>query len=66
MTGLFSHEGFDDHERVLHWTDRPSGLRATDDVGGVAAAVPGAQVVDPQTVLAVDADILRPALSAAC
>ena len=28
MTGVFSHPAFDDHERVLHWSDRASGLRA--------------------------------------
>ena len=28
MTGVFSHPAFDDHERVLHWADRASGLRA--------------------------------------
>ncbi len=28
MTGIFSHHAFDDHERVLHWADRASGLRA--------------------------------------
>jgi leucine dehydrogenase len=28
VTGVFSHPAFDDHERVLHWADRASGLRA--------------------------------------
>ena len=28
MTGVFSHPAFDDHERVLHWSDRATGLRA--------------------------------------
>jgi leucine dehydrogenase len=28
VTGVFSHPAFDDHERVLHWCDRVSGLRA--------------------------------------
>lgn len=28
MTGVFSHPAFDEHERVLHWADRASGLRA--------------------------------------
>ena len=28
MTGVFSHPAFDDHERVLHWADPASGLRA--------------------------------------
>jgi leucine dehydrogenase len=28
VTGLFAHDEYDDHERVLHWADRDSGLRA--------------------------------------
>jgi leucine dehydrogenase len=28
VTGVFSHPAFDDHERVLHWADPASGLRA--------------------------------------
>jgi leucine dehydrogenase len=28
VTGLFSHTHYDGHERVLHWADRASGLRA--------------------------------------
>jgi leucine dehydrogenase len=28
MTGVFSHDAFDGHERVLHWADGSSGLRA--------------------------------------
>ncbi len=28
MTGVFSHPAFDGHERVLHWSDRATGLRA--------------------------------------
>jgi leucine dehydrogenase len=28
VTGVFSHPAFDDHERVLHWADPESGLRA--------------------------------------
>jgi leucine dehydrogenase len=28
MTGVFSHAAFDGHERVLHWADERSGLRA--------------------------------------
>jgi len=28
VTGVFSHPAFDGHERVLHWSDRATGLRA--------------------------------------
>ncbi len=61
MTGVFSHQAFDDHERVLHWADRESGLRAIVAIHRVrnGRAVGGCRVRDYGSEDEALTDVLR-------
>ncbi len=61
MTGTFSHQAFDDHERVLHWADRASGLRAIIAIHRVrnGRAVGGCRVRDYASDEEALTDVLR-------
>ena len=61
MTGVFSHPAFDDHERVLHWSDRASGLRAIVAIHRVrnGRAVGGCRARDFASVDEALTDVLR-------
>ncbi len=61
MTGVFSHPDFDDHERVLHWADRASGLRAIIAIHRVrnGRAVGGCRVRDYASDEEALTDVLR-------
>jgi leucine dehydrogenase len=61
MSGLFSSPHFDGHERVLHWADRASGLRAIVAIHRVrnGRAVGGCRVRDYATDEQALVDVLR-------
>jgi len=61
VTGVFSHPAFDDHERVLHWSDRASGLRAIVAIHRVrnGRAVGGCRARDFASVDEALTDVLR-------
>jgi leucine dehydrogenase len=61
VTGLFSHAHYDDHERVLHWADRDSGLRAIVAIHRVrnGRAVGGCRARDYGTDAEALTDVLR-------
>jgi leucine dehydrogenase len=58
---MFSHEGFDDHERVLHWADPASDLRAIIAIHRLrnGRAVGGCRVRDYATDDEALTDVLR-------
>jgi leucine dehydrogenase len=61
VTGVFSHPDFDEHERVLHWADRASGLRAIVAIHRVRSgrAVGGCRVRDYASDDEALTDVLR-------
>jgi leucine dehydrogenase len=61
VTGLFSNPHYDGHERVLHWADRASGLRAIVAIHRVrnGRAVGGCRVRDYASDEEALADVLR-------